>query len=81
MEKKFNMVVTLTNGKVLRHYDLTLRMAAAMKRHYQEKYPNTLEEIETVYAGTDRRAEALCYYMEEDEEYNNPTAFYERYGW
>ena len=79
MEKKFNMVVTLTNGKVLRHYGLSLHMAATMKLHYQEKYPNTLEEIETVYAGTNKRATALCYFIEDGE--NDPIAFYERYGW
>lgn len=69
MEKKFDMIVTFDSGRVLRHFGIALRMANILKHHYIDNNEDTLAEIATYYAGTHKRAEALCYYPPDEDEY------------
>lgn len=65
-----------------RHFkNISPEMFYHLREKFFKTYGNHLNEIEVFFHGTMKRFEPFCWYPEEDEEYNNPTAFYERYGW
>ena len=60
---------------------ITLEMYKRLREKYTAKYGNDLLSIDTFIHGTELRVDSMSWYYEEDEEYRNPIAFYERYGW
>lgn len=75
-------------------YDTPLKIEVRIYRaispqmfyHLREKFFKTYGEdkmlsVEVYLHGTDKLVKSFCWYPEEDEEYNNPNAFYARYGW
>ena len=61
--------------------NISPEMFYRLREKFIKTYGDNLLEISVYFHDTDKRFEPFCWYPEEDEEYNNPTAFYARYGW
>lgn len=67
--------------KTRRYKNISPEIFYRLRDKFFQSYGNNMLSIEVYLHGTDKRFESFCWYPEEDEEYNNPVAFYERYGW
>lgn len=64
-----------------RYKNISPEMFYRLREKFVKTYGDNLLEISVYFHDTDKRFEPFCWYPEEDEEYNNPIAFYSRYGW
>lgn len=86
MTRLYNVTFTVDfDGtlKTFRFKSVTARIFYYLRERYRAKYGNDLYEIEVVTADAPhKRVEVWCWFSDDGgDEYNDPVAFYARYGW
>ena len=64
-----------------RYKNISPEMFYHLREKFFKAYGNDMLSIDVFFHNTNKRFEPFCWFYEQDEEYSNPIAFYERYGW
>lgn len=60
---------------------ITAKMFLALRKKYFAQYGNKMLAVDVYIHNTKLYVDGMSWHCPEDDEYSNPIAFYEHYGW